>query len=167
MHSFGDYTFKEKLKKITQICVGAFCLLFLLFIVHAVDQTSVFHLFTFFAWPNEPWLIIVIFGSIVCSSLLICVIVIINTKRALRKSWIMIQAHFSDKLKHYEWLFEETGQCLFIWDNPTALPRIIGNIPTLQKAGIHKKDFQHFKKWLEKSSLQQLDQALTQLRCNG
>ncbi|WP_438721632.1 PAS-domain containing protein [Bartonella rochalimae] len=167
MHSFGDYTFKEKIKKITQICVGVFFLLFLLFLVYAVTQTSVFHLFTFFAWPNEPWLIILIFGSIACASFLICIIVIINTKRALRKSWIMIQAHFSEKLKHYEWLLEETGQCLFIWDNPTALPRIIGNIPTLQKAGIHKKDFQHFEKWLEKSSLQQLDQALTQLRCNG
>ncbi|WP_078680840.1 PAS-domain containing protein [Bartonella sp. AR 15-3] len=167
MHSFDDYTFKKKLQKITRICVGVLCLLFLLFLAHAATQISVFHLFSFFARPNEPWLIIVIFGSIACSSLLICVTIIINTKRALWKSWTMIQAHLSEKLEQYEWLLEKTGQCLFIWDNPTALPYTVGNIPTLQKAGIYKKDFQYFDKWLEKSSLQQLDQALIELRYNG
>ncbi|WP_078719586.1 MULTISPECIES: sensor histidine kinase [unclassified Bartonella] len=167
MHSFGNYIFKEKTQKIVQICIGIFYFLFLLSPVNVVAQTSVFHLLPSFTLPDEMWLIIVFFGSISCSSLLISIIVIINTKRALWKSWKMIQVNLSEKLKHYEWLLEETGQCLFIWDNPTALPRIIGSILTLQKAGVHQKDFHCFEKWLEKNSLQQFDQALTQLRCNG
>lgn len=85
-------------------------------------------------------------------------------EKTLQKPLQTFQTDLSEKLKYYEWLLEETGQYLLIWENPTALPRVVGNIPTLQKVGIHQQDFQRFEFWLEENSLRELDYALKQLR---
>ncbi|KZM38282.1 PAS-domain containing protein [Bartonella bacilliformis] len=144
-----------------------FCFLSLFFPIHAIAQSPISHLLSAFSWSEHQWLILALCGSISCASLLTCITVIINIKKNAEKSLQVIQANFSEKLKQYEWLLEETEQCLLIWEHPTALPHIVGNISKLQKAGINEQNFQCFEDWLEESFLQQLDQALTQLRCHG
>ncbi|WP_455480765.1 PAS-domain containing protein [Bartonella sp. B12(2025)] len=165
MLSFGDYAPKEKAQKMIQICIDVFCLLSLLSPTRAVAQPLTMHLPFHFTLPSGPWLILALSGGVSCASLLTCMAVIMYAKKVSWKSLRIIQANFSEKLKHYEWLLEETGQYLLIWENPTASPRVVGNIPSLQKAGINQQDFQHFRLWLEETSLRELDYALTQLRC--
>lgn len=167
MFSFGDYNPKEKVQKMIQIYSGVFCLLSFFFPEYAVAQPLAFHFMPTFTWPNGSWLILVILGGISFASFLVCIVVIVSTKSVAKKTLKTIQADFSEKLKHYEWLLEETGQCLLIWDNPTSLPRIAGTIPALQKANINQQNFLCFECWLEETSLEQLNQALTQLRYHG
>ncbi|MEL6093603.1 PAS-domain containing protein [Bartonella schoenbuchensis] len=167
MRNFGEYTSKEKTQKIIQIYTSIFCFLFFFSPLPAVAQPLAFPSLSNLTWPDGSWLILALFGGISCASLLICIAVIMAIKKASWKPLKMIQADFFEKLKYYEWLFEETGQCLLIWENPTALPHIVGNISALQKMEINQKNFQCFGRWLEESSLRQLDQALIELRCNG
>ncbi|MCZ2203490.1 sensor histidine kinase [Bartonella sp. A05] len=167
MLRFGDYNPKEKAQKMIQICSGVLCFLSFFFPAHAIAQPSTPHLMPPLTWPDSSWLILALFGGISCASLFACIAVIVSTKSSGQKTLKTIQADFSEKLKHYEWLLEETGQCLLIWDNPTSSPRIAGNIPALQKAGINRQDFQCFKRWLEETSLQKLNQALTHLHYHG
>ncbi|MBB5073769.1 hypothetical protein HNQ69_000895 [Bartonella callosciuri] len=166
MSSFGDYAPKEKAQKMPRICTHIFCLLFFFFPTCVVAQSLETHLPFIFTLPDGPWLLLALCGGISCASLLTCMVVIMRAKKA---SWkllrtVTIQADFSEKIKYYEWLLEETGQFLLIWENPTNSPRVVGNIPALQKTGMKQQDFQHFELWLEKSSLRELDYALTQLR---
>ncbi|WP_455466105.1 PAS-domain containing protein [Bartonella sp. B39] len=163
MTSFGDYNPKEKTQKMIRICIDVFCFLFLFFPTWAIAQSLEMHLPFAFTLPDGPWLILALCGGISCASLLACMAVIMHTKKASLEPLKTIQADFSEKLQYYEWLLEETGQSLLIWENPTALPRVVGNIPALQKAGIPQQDFQCFELWLEKTSNRELDYALTQL----
>ncbi|WP_455476073.1 PAS-domain containing protein [Bartonella sp. B17] len=165
MLSFGDYNSKEKAQKMIRICIGIFCFFFLFSSTHTVAQSLEMQP-SYFAFLDGSWLILALCGGISCASLLICMIVIMSAKKSSWQRFKMIQADFSEKLTYYERLMEETAQCLLIWENPTSLPRIVGNIPALQKTGIHQKDFQRFELWLEEMSLRELDYALTQLRCN-
>ncbi|BBL52771.1 alkaline phosphatase [Bartonella quintana] len=165
MLSFGDYDPKEKAQKMTQIFIDIFCLLFFFFPTCATAQSLEDHLPSYFT--NGPWLLLALCGGVSCASLLICMAVIMHAKKASQKLLKTIQADFSEKLKYYEWLLEETGQYLLIWETPTALPHVIGNIPALQKTGIPQQNFQCFELWLEEPSLLELDHALTQLRCKS
>ncbi|WP_336287627.1 MULTISPECIES: PAS domain-containing sensor histidine kinase [unclassified Bartonella] len=164
MLSFGDYAPKEKAQKMIQICIDIFCLLLLFSPTDAIAQSSTMHLLPSFTFPDGPWLILALCGGISCASLLTCIIVIISAKKTSWKLLKATQADFSEKLKYYERLLEETEQCLLIWENPTSLPRVVGNIPALQKTGISQQNFQRFELWLEETSLRELDYALTQLR---
>ncbi|GAA5104487.1 PAS domain-containing sensor histidine kinase [Bartonella jaculi] len=163
MPSFGDYDPKENTQKMIRICVGIFCLLFLFSPTWAVAQSLTMHLPFHFTLPDGPWLLFALCGGISCASLLTCMTIITRAKKASLEPLKTIQADFSEKLKYYEWFLEETGQCLLIWEDPTALPRVVGNIPALQKVGIHQQDFQRFELWLEETSSRELDYALTQL----
>ncbi|WP_336293743.1 sensor histidine kinase [Bartonella sp. CB169] len=165
MLSFGDYNSKEKAQRMIRICIGVFCFLFLFSSTQAVAQLPEMQPF-YFAFLDGPWLILALCGGIFCVSLFICMRVTMSAKKSSLKRLKIIQADLSEKLTYYERLMEETSQCLLIWENPTSLPRIVGNIPALQKIGIHKNDFQRFELWLEEISLRELDYALTQLRCN-
>ncbi|WP_019220904.1 PAS domain-containing sensor histidine kinase [Bartonella senegalensis] len=164
MLSFGDYNSKEKAQKIIRICTHIFCFLFLFSPTYAAAQSWETYLPFTFTLPDGPWLLLALCGGISCASLLTCIAVIMRAKKALQKPLQTFQTDLSEKLKYYEWLLEETGQYLLIWENPTALPRVVGNIPALQKVGIHQQDFQRFEFWLEENSLRELDYALTQLR---
>ncbi|UNE54264.1 sensor histidine kinase [Bartonella machadoae] len=164
MLRFGDSTPKEKAYKMIRICTHIFCLLFLFFPADVIAQSLEIHLPFLFTLPKGPWLLLALCGGVSCASLLTCIAVIMRVKKASQKPLQALQADFSEKLKYYEWLLEETGQLLLIWENPTVSPRMVGNIPTLQKAGIVQQDFQHFALWLEENSNHELDYALTQLR---
>ncbi|ETS09655.1 sensor histidine kinase [Bartonella henselae] len=164
MLSFGDYNSKEKAQKMIRICTHIFCFLFLFFPTCAVAQLLETYLPSTFTLPDGPWLLLALCGGISCASLFTCMAVIMRAKKTLQKPLQTFQTDLSEKLKYYEWLLEETGQYLLIWENPTALPRVVGNIPTLQKVGIHQQDFQRFEFWLEENSLRELDYALKQLR---
>ncbi|WP_406604010.1 PAS-domain containing protein [Bartonella gliris] len=163
MLSFGDYDPKEKTQKIIRIFSEIFCLLFLFSPTCAVAQSLTAHLPLRFTLPDGPWLLLALCGGISCASLLTCMAVIMRVKKASWEPLKTIQANFSEKLQYYEWLLEETGQCLLIWENPTTLPRVVGKIPALQKVEIHQQDFQRFELWLEETSLRELDYALSQL----
>ncbi|UTO28426.1 PAS domain-containing sensor histidine kinase [Bartonella harrusi] len=167
MLRFGDSTPKEKAYKMIRICTHTFCLFVLFFLTDVVAQSSKIHLPFAFTLPEGPWLFLALCGGISCASLLTCIAVIMRVKKASQKPLQALQVDFSEKLKYYEWLLEETGQLLLIWENPTVFPRMVGNIPTLQKAGIVQQDFQHFELWLEENSLRELNYALTQLRCKS
>ncbi|MGF7157018.1 PAS-domain containing protein [Bartonella heixiaziensis] len=163
MPSFGDYDPKEKAQKMIRTFREIFCLLFLFSPTWAVAQSLEMHLPFAFTLPDGPWLLLALCGGISCASLLICMAVIMRAKKASLEPLKTIQADFSEKLQYYEWLLEETKQFLLIWENPTALPRVVGSIPALQKAGIPQQDFQCFELWLEEISNRELDYALTQL----
>ncbi len=157
----GDYDLKEKTQKMIRISTYIFCLFFPTYVV---AQSLEMHFPFDFTLPDGPWLLLALCGGIFCASLLTCITVIMRAKKASWKPLSTIQADFSEKLKYYEWLLEETGQFLLIWENPTDSPRVVGNVSTLQKTGIPQQDFQHFGLWLEENSLRELDHALTQLR---
>ncbi|WP_208435642.1 sensor histidine kinase [Bartonella phoceensis] len=144
-----------------RISTYIFCLFFPTYVV---AQSLEMHFPFDFTLPDGPWLLLALCGGIFCASLLTCITVIMRAKKASWKPLSTIQADFSEKLKYYEWLLEETGQFLLIWENPTDSPRVVGNVSTLQKTGIPQQDFQHFGLWLEENSLRELDHALTQLR---
>ncbi|MCZ2327956.1 sensor histidine kinase [Bartonella sp. F02] len=163
----GNYNPKKKTQKFIQIGSHILCFLFFLFPMHAIAKPLISDLLSTLTFPDGVWLIIVLFGGLSCASFLTCIAVIINTKRVLRKPLKAIQEDFVEKLKHYEWFLEKTGQCLLIWENPIAKPRIDGSIPVLQKIGISRQNFQKFEHWLEASSFQQLNKALTQLLHQG
>ncbi|WP_074381180.1 PAS domain-containing sensor histidine kinase [Bartonella doshiae] len=165
MLNFGDITPKEKAQKMIRVCIHIFCLFFLFSPTRVVAQSWAIHLPSTFTLPDGPWLLLALCGGISCASFLTCMIVIMCAKKALQKPLKVIQADISEKLHYYEWLLEVTGQYLLIWENPTALPRVVGNIPALQKAGIHQQNFQCFEQWLEENSLRELNHALNQLRC--
>ncbi|EJF97231.1 PAS-domain containing protein [Bartonella taylorii] len=167
MLNFGDATPKEKAQKMIRICTHLFCLFFIFSPTCAIALSLEMHLPPTFTLPDAPWLLLALCGGISCASLLMCMAVIMRVKKASQKPLKVIQADFSEKLRYYEWLLEETGQSLLIWENPTDSPRVVGNIPVLQKAGIHQKDFQYFNLWLEENSSRELDYALTQLRYNS
>ncbi|MET3589033.1 signal transduction histidine kinase [Bartonella silvatica] len=87
--------------------------------------------------------------------------------RVKKTSWQpqkVTQENDSEKLKYYEWLLEETGQFLLVWESPSDSPHSVGHIPSLQKAGMSQHDLQNFELWIAESSLHELDYALTQLR---
>nr|WP_053944629.1 PAS domain-containing sensor histidine kinase [Bartonella ancashensis] len=151
----------------TKIYTSPFFFLLLFFPTHAVAQSSIFHLFSAFILFDKSWLTWIICGSFSCASLLTCIAVIINIRRNARKSLKIIQADFSEKLQQYEWFLQATEQYLLIWENPATQPHIVGNILEMQKVGINKENFQHFELWLEETSLQDLNNALTQLHYHG
>ncbi|WP_455479434.1 PAS-domain containing protein [Bartonella sp. B23] len=163
MSSFGDYKPKEKAQKMIRIFTEIFCLLFLFSPTWAFAQSLGMHLPFAFTLPDGPWLILALCGGISCASLLTCIAVIMRAKKASLESLKTIQVEFSEKLQYYEWLLAETGQCLLIWENPTASPHVVGNIHALQKAEILQQNFQCFELWLEETSNRELDYALTQL----
>ncbi|MCZ2157785.1 PAS-domain containing protein [Bartonella sp. 220] len=167
MLRFGDYTPKEKAYKMTRIYTHIFCLFTIFFPADVVAQSLEAHLPFVFTLLEGPWLLLALCGGVSCASLLTCIAVTIRVKKASQKPLQALQADFSEKLKYYEWLLEETKQLLLIWENPTVSPRMIGNIPILQKTGIVQQDFQHFELWLEENSLRELNYALTQLRCKS
>ncbi|WP_455477794.1 ATP-binding protein [Bartonella sp. B10] len=165
MLNFGDYSSKEKAQKMIRICADVFCLFFFFSPTYALAQSFTTYLPSDFNFPDGLWLILTLCGGISCASFLACIIIIMDAKKSIWKPLKTIQSDFSEKLKLYEWLLEETGQYLLIWENPTALPITVGNIPELKKMGISQQNFQHFELWLEEPSLQDLNHALTQLRC--
>ncbi|MET3559531.1 signal transduction histidine kinase [Bartonella japonica] len=164
MLSFGDHDPKEKAQKMIRICTYLFCLLSLFSPTYVVAQSWETHLPFIFNLPDGPWLLLALCGGVSCASLLTCVAVIMRAKKTSRKPLQAMQTDFSEKLKYYEWLLEETGQILLIWEKPTESPRVVGHLPTLQKTEISQQDLQHFELWIEKNSLRELDYALTQLR---
>ncbi|WP_019223088.1 PAS-domain containing protein [Bartonella rattaustraliani] len=164
MLSFGDYTPKEKAQKIIRICMHIFCLIFLFFPTCVVAQSWETHLPFLFTLPDGPWLFLVLCGGISCASFLTCIAVIMRAQKTSWRPLQTIQTDCSEKLKYYEWLLEETEQLLLIWENPTESPRVVGHLSTLQKSEISQQNLQHFERWIAKSSLQELDHALTQLR---
>ncbi|GAA5096674.1 PAS-domain containing protein [Bartonella acomydis] len=164
MFSFGDYDSKEKAQKMIRICTHIFCLLFLFFPTYVVAQSLETYLPFTFTLPDGPWILVILFEGISCVLLLTCIALMRRKKKASWKSQQTIQINSSEKLKYYEWLLEETGQFLLIWENPSASPRVVGNISALQKVGILQQDFQCFELWLEENSSRELDYALTQLR---
>nr|WP_246588229.1 PAS domain-containing sensor histidine kinase [Bartonella raoultii] len=141
-----------------------FCLLFLLSPTCAAAQSWQSYVSFDSTWLEGPWLLLALCGGLSCASFFTCIIVMMHAKRSLQKPLQKIQTEFYEKLKYYEWFLEETEQSLLIWENPTALPRVIGTLPALQKIGIQKQDFQRFELWLEETSNRELDYALTQLR---
>ncbi|WP_019219230.1 PAS-domain containing protein [Bartonella florencae] len=161
MFHFGDYASKEKVQKMIRICTHIFCLFFPTCVF---AQSLEMHLPFTFTLPDGPWLLVILFGGISCALLLTCIALMRCAKKASWKPQQTITVNFSEKIKYYEWLLEETGQSLLIWEDPNALPRLVGNIPALQKAGILQQDFQCFELWLEENSNRELDYALTQLR---
>ncbi|WP_332065256.1 sensor histidine kinase [Bartonella sp. CB189] len=164
MLNFGDYHPKENAQKIMQFCTGIVCLLFLFSPVCAVAQSVTTHVLPYFTFPSGLWFIIALCGGVSCASLITCILVVMSVKRNSWKLLKTIQTSYSEKLKQYEWLLEETGQCLLIWEEPNSPPRLVGNIPELQKEGINHENFQHFRLWLKESSLQELNYTLDQLR---
>ncbi|EJF76528.1 PAS domain-containing sensor histidine kinase [Bartonella birtlesii] len=164
MFSFGDYDSKEKVQKVIRICTHIFCLLYLFFPTCVVAQSVETYLPFTFTLPDGPWLLVALFGGISCALFLTCIALMRHAKKASWKPQQTIQTNSYEKLKYYEWLLEETGQFLLIWENPNASPRVVGNIGALQKAGIGQKDFQYFELWLEEHSSRELDYALMQLR---
>nr|WP_210273927.1 PAS-domain containing protein [Bartonella fuyuanensis] len=142
-----------------------FCLFVFFSPTCTVAQTSENYLPFSFTVSNGPWLFLALCGGISCASLLICVAVIMCAKKSAQQSLKIIQVDFSEKLKYYEWLLEETEQFLLIWENPIAFPRVVGALAILQKIEIEQQDFQHFELWVEENSLRELNDALIQLRC--
>ncbi|WP_455482002.1 PAS-domain containing protein [Bartonella sp. B35(2025)] len=165
MLSFGDYAPKEKAQKMIQIFFDIFYLFFFFSPTCAIAQPLEAYFPHIFTLSDGPWFILALCGGIFCALFLACIVVIMHAKKASWKPLKINQADFSEKLKQYEWILTETGQYILVWENPTASPWAVGNIPSLQKAGINQQDFQHFELWIEKTSLRELDHALTQLRC--
>ncbi|EJF98188.1 hypothetical protein MEI_00687 [Bartonella vinsonii subsp. arupensis Pm136co] len=164
MLNFGDHNPKEKAQKMIRIYTYIFCLFCLFFPTYVVAQSLEMDLPFRFTLPNGPWLLVALCGGLFCALLLTSMTIITRAKKTPQKPLQIIQEDFSEKLKYYEWLLEETGQFLLIWENPTASPRVVGNIPSLQKVGIHQQNFQCFELWLEENSRQELDHVLTLLR---
>ncbi|VEJ44626.1 PAS domain-containing sensor histidine kinase [Bartonella vinsonii] len=164
MLNFGDHNPKEKAQKMIRIYTHIFCLFCFFFPTHVVAQSLEMYLPFHFTLPDGPWLLVALCGGVFCALLLMSMTIIMHAKKTSQKPLQIIQEDFSEKLKYYEWLLEETGQFLLIWESPTASPRVVGNIPSLQKVGIQQQNFQCFELWIEENSRQELDHALTLLR---
>ncbi|WP_273759049.1 PAS domain-containing sensor histidine kinase [Bartonella sp. ML70XJBT.G] len=158
----GDYAPSKKAQKMMRTFACIFCLFFLFFPKCVVAQSL--EMILPFTFPDGPWLLLALCGGIFCASLFMCIAVITRAKKVAGNPLQKTQVELFEKLQYYEWLLKETGQSLLIWENPSALPRVVGNIPVLQNLGIDQQDFQCFELWLEENSRRELDHALTQLR---